>query len=210
MLQILTDPKLTQAGAALLGALIGVSGTLLVTIINSFAGRGKFMRERLWERRQEACNTIVGELKASAPFAERIRDGFADDPHAFWGSSELDRANSLYADRVIAAHNAFERNYLILPAPFRKRYERMVRDRMAWDYYADPDAYLGPIDATSSGAQDLMDLALATLGIVPFWERFLRRWRPTMKALSGSVARTNRKLRRKWRRWRSPSDDFDG
>lgn len=196
-----------QSGAILLGALIGVLGSLLVALANSLLNRGKFKRELLWEKRQAACNEIVSSLQGSSRLAYNIEEGFAEDAHSFYESKELERLNSVYGEQIASAHAAFQANYLILPAAFRKRYERLEKERAnVWYYAAGPDVYLDQIAANERARRDLFDLARAELGIVPWWKRSLIRWRPSVAALPEAASRRWKSVRRRFRRWQRGSD----
>jgi hypothetical protein len=190
-----------------LGALIGVLGSLLVALANSLLNRGKFKRELLWEKRQAACNEIVSSLQGSSRLAYNIEEGFAEDAHSFYESKELERLNSVYGEQIASAHAAFQANYLILPAAFRKRYERLEKERAnVWYYAAGPDVYLDQIAANERARRDLFDLARAELGIVPWWKRSLIRWRPSVAALPEAASRRWKSVRRRFRRWQRGSD----
>lgn len=203
----LSSPALIQAAPALAGAAIGVTGTLLVTITNGLLTRDKFMRERLWEKRQDACNTIVSQLRAAQPYGSRMEDGFAENAYGYYQSEALVAANKAYDDRISAAHDAFQANYLILPSAFRRRYERMVKDRGAWWFDSGPEVYLGPVGVNGVAARDLMDIARASLGIAPFFSRQIIRWRPIARALPSWSSQLTRRIKRRWRRWRKPPDN---
>lgn len=196
-----------QNGAVLLGALIGVLGSLLVALANSLLNRGKFKRELLWEKRQAACNEIVSRLQGSSRLAFNIEEGFAEDAHSFYESKELERLNGMYAEEIASAHAAFQANYLILPAAFRRRYERLEKERSnVWYYAAGPDIYLDQIAANERARRDLFDLARAELGIVPWWKASVIRWRPSIAALPPAASRRWRAFRRSFRRWRRRSN----
>lgn len=192
---------------ALAGALIGVTGTLLTTLVTGFLGRGKFMREKLWEKRQDACNTIVSELRAGEPFGERISEGFDEDAYGYYQSNLLQRTHEQYLLHMNAAHESFQKNYLILPGAFRRRYERMLKDRRAWWDAADPDAYLGPIGVNGVAARALMDIAVVALGITPFLPRQYLRVRRVVRSVPRLVQQPVRWFKRKKRQWRNRHDE---
>lgn len=93
---LLLDTRLTPAAAALLGAIVGLIGTLLVTIVNGLIGRNRYRREKIWERRQEACSVIVGALRAAEPLGDRIVEGFQEDAHGYYASEALNTAQKRY------------------------------------------------------------------------------------------------------------------
>lgn len=208
---ILFDPRLTPAAAALLGALIGVTGTLLVTIVNGLIGRNRYRREKIWERRQEACNAIVGALRASAPWGEQISQGFSEDPHRYYGSDALKADHERYWNLIAKADEAFKANYLILPTQFRARYERLTAARHEWDFDAGPDIYLGPLIENEGATRDLMDIALSSLGFVPVWHRVAISLRMIGDKMARVWRRSTAKLKRRWKRtWRKTGvNDLD-
>ena len=205
---ILFDTRLTAAAAALIGALIGVTGTLLVNIVNGLFARDRHRHEKVWERRQEACSEIIGALRAAKPLAERIYDGFDEDVHGYYASDALKTDHDRYWVQVVKADEAFKANYLILPAHFRDRYERLLTARRAWDYDAGPDVYLGPMGEVISATRDLMDLALSSLGIVPWSHRLAISLRLTGDKLGRAFRAVAMWLRRRWKRlWRRRDRD---
>ncbi len=207
--EILFNPRLTPAAAGLLGALIGVTGTLLVTIVNGLFGRNRFQREKIWERRQAACNEIVGAMRSALPIADRINDGFSEDPHDYYGSTTLEKENEEYWTVIGRADEAFKLNYLILPAAFRKRYERLTIYRHQWDFDAGPDIYIGPINGNSTATDDLMDIALYSLHIVPWWQRGAIRTRMLARGISEKSMAAKREVRTKLKKWRRAKDSSD-
>ncbi len=207
---ILFDPRLTPAAAALLGALIGVTGTLLVTIVNGLIGRNRYRREKIWERQQEACSVIVGALRAAKPWADRISEGFAEDAHSYYGSKALEAEHKRYWNLIAKADEAFKANYLILPTRFRARYERLTVVRHGWDFEGGPDAYLGPINENEQAARDLKDIALSSLGIVPWWHRVAILLRMTRDKFVRDWSTSMAKYKRRWKRLRrKPNEGFD-
>ena len=203
----LADP---EGGAALLGALIGALSSLLVALVTGLLTRDKFQRELLWDKRLAACNEVLSHLQASAKFAEAIREGFSDDTHAFYASDQLVKLHDKYGDEVGAAHLAFQSSYLLLPPAFRRRYERLDRERSGtWYYSAGPDAYLEPMELNECARRDLFDLARAELGLAPRGTRSVLRWRASWSMARASLSRSVRKIER-WRRNRNKqSDDWD-
>lgn len=197
---ILFEPRLTAAAAGLIGALIGLTGTLLVTIVNGLFARDRHRHEKVWERRQEACSEIIGALRAAKPLAERIYEGFDEDPHGYYASDGLKAHHEAYWGEIRKADEAFKANYLILPTQFRDRYERLLTARRAWDYDAGPDIYLGPMREVVAATRDLMDLALSSLGIVPWSYRVGISLRLTGGKLGRAIVKAAKMLRRPWKR----------
>jgi hypothetical protein len=206
---ILFDPRLTPAAAGLLGALIGVTGTLLVTIVNGLIGRNRYRRDKIWELRQEACNAIVGALRAATPLADRIYEGFAEDEHRYYGSDDLQRDHKRYWDQIAKADEAFKANYLILPPRFRGRYERLTKARGAWEFEAGPDIYLGPMNENRWATRDLMDTSLSSLGIVPWWHRAAIFTRMTSAWIARGRSWSRIRIKRGWRRLSKKRNDDD-
>ena len=159
----LADP---EGGAALLGALIGALSSLLVALVTGLLTRDKFQRELLWDKRLAACNEVLSHLQASVKFADGIREGFSEDAHEFYASDQLVSLNDKYGDEISSAHIAFQSSYLLLPPAFRRRYERLDRERSGiWYYSSGPDVYLDAIEFNERGRQELFDLARAELGL---------------------------------------------
>lgn len=193
---IARDPQFAQAAAAIFGAF----AVLLGTLVSSFLSRDKFQRELLWEKRQEACNTIVSNLKSANAPASAIENGFLENAYGYWESDALNRTYEHYSRFLTAAHTAFESNYLLLPPQFRRRYERMVFDRSGWWEVGGPEGYLGPIKVNRVAADDLLGIALSELGIAPFGQSTWLKWRPALRAAPERASRMFRKVRRWVRR----------
>lgn len=195
-----------QSSAALLGACVGVLGSLLVALATTLLNRGKFKREFLWEKRQEACNDIVASFYRSFADATAIRDGFSEDAHGFYGSGELRTLNQSYAEKISVAHTAFQTNYLILPPRFRKRYEQLEREREEWWFSSGPEVYLGQIEANARAHGELFDLARLELGLIPAPHGALIRARLAWRRV-GAVAKGSwRLVRRRLGRSRKPDE----
>lgn len=205
---ILFETRLTAAAAGLIGALIGLTGTLLVTIVNGLFARDRHRHEKVWERRQEACSEIIGALRAAKPLAERIYEGFDEDVHGYYASEALKTDHERYWVQVRKADEAFKANYLILPTQFRDRNERLLTARRAWDYDAGPDVYLGPMGEVIAATRDLMDLALSSLRIVPWSHRVAISLHLMSDKLGRATAKAWTRLRRYWERlWRKRDHD---
>jgi hypothetical protein len=203
------DPRLTPTAAGLIGTFIGVTSTLLVNIVNWLIGRNRYRREKIWERRQEACSEIVGALRGAEPLASRIYDGFEEDAHAYYGSKELSDASGSYWNLVEKADSAFKKNYLILPAGFRRRYDRLLVARGAYEFEVGPDSYTGPMDENERATSELMDIALSALGIVPFWHRSAIAFRLTWRRIAAAGRRLAIWCRRRVRTRQVGGDEWE-
>jgi hypothetical protein len=193
---ILSQPN---TSSTLIGAMIGVLGSISVALLTVAFNRGKFMREKIWEQRQLACNEILAELANAETWGQAIKEGFEFNPEDYFQSPHVDETNQRLAAHIDAAYAAFRANYLILPPGFRARFERMQRYQAGlYLHVTGPDIYLEPIAIYEHAKRELYDLARLELNIVPWWKRsFLR-----ARLLGDTIGRKMRGARLRYLRYR--------
>ncbi|HEX7874220.1 MAG TPA: hypothetical protein VF475_15005 [Sphingobium sp.] len=207
MYQIVNDflfNKQLTTGAT---ALLTIMGSLLVAFSTAFLTRNKFKAENLWNEQKKACNTIVSQIRAARVYGRMIEDGFSEDVHRYYESDNLKKTNRIYWDVINIAIDAFEKDYLILPSKFRRRYEAMICEAAQAEWESGPDAYLTPIYAHNVAATDLLDIAVVELGIGGWWHRNLAKIRILFRGLRAHSRRSSRWIRRRYRRAKRWAND---